>query len=203
MLRVETAIQRVHRGNAVASALKVAFFLAIVGCLLIGPTFPKLLALGAVLFAWIWLSFTSARGSQIVADSPSLIASGQYEEAEQRFAQARELPDNTPITQAYWRQAAALVASHRDEHAEAERLARKALTYTQKTDSPKLQADAYCDLAEVLEVAGGRQEALLMWHEALDRYERKGVIPLARRVRARLAALERMPSSQGLDDAVP
>ena len=88
MLRVETAIQRVHRGNAVASALKVAFFLAIVGCLLIGPTFPKLLALGAVLFAWIWLSFTSARGSQIVADSPSLIASGQYEEAEQRIDQA-------------------------------------------------------------------------------------------------------------------
>jgi hypothetical protein len=77
------------------------------------------------------------------------------------------------------------------------------LTYTQKTDSPKLQADVYCDLAEVLEAAGGRQEALLMWHEALDRYERKGVIPLARRVRARLAALERMPSSQGLDDAVP
>jgi class 3 adenylate cyclase/tetratricopeptide (TPR) repeat protein len=132
-----------------------------------------------------------------------LALAGRYEEAEQRFAQARELPDNTPITQAYWRQAAALVASHRDEHAEAERLARKALTYTQKTDSPKLQADAYCDLAEVREAAGGRQEALLMWHEALDRYERKGVIPLARRVRARLAALERMPSSQGLDDAVP
>ena len=28
------------------------------------------------------------------------------------------------------------------------------------------------------------------WHEAIDRYERKGVIPLARRVRERLAAVQ-------------
>ena len=33
-------------------------------------------------------------------------------------------------------------------------------------------------------------EAAAAWHEALDRYERKGIIPLAQRTRERLAALQ-------------
>ena len=113
---------------------------------------------------------------------------GRYEEADQRATQARESRDDTLVTQALWRQVAALVAAHRGEHTDAERLAREALTHTHKTDSPKLQADAYCDLAEVLEVAGRRVEAVAAWQEALDRYERKQIIPLVRRVRDRLSA---------------
>jgi tetratricopeptide (TPR) repeat protein len=76
------------------------------------------------------------------------------------------------------------------DHTEAERFAREALTYIHKTDSPDMQGDTYCDLAEVLEAAGRRDEAVAAWHEALDLYERKGVVPLARRVRERLAALQ-------------
>jgi hypothetical protein len=37
---------------------------------------------------------------------------------------------------------------------------------------------------------GRREEAVAARQEAPDRYERKGVIPLVRRVRERLAALE-------------
>jgi hypothetical protein len=44
--------------------------------------------------------------------------------------------------------------------------------------------------AEVLEAAGRRDDAIDAWREALDRYERKGIIPLARRVRERLAAAQ-------------
>jgi class 3 adenylate cyclase len=58
------------------------------------------------------------------------------------------------------------------------------------TDSPKLQGDAHCDLAEVLEPAGRREEAVAAWEDALSLYERKGAIPLARRVRERLASLQ-------------
>jgi len=120
-----------------------------------------------------------------------LALAGRYEAAERRAARARELNQRLnrqdPLTQSLWRQAAALVASHRGEHTEAETLAREALTYVLETDCPKYQADAFCDLAEVLEAAGRRDEASAAWHEALDRYERKGVIPLARRVRERLA----------------
>jgi hypothetical protein len=47
-----------------------------------------------------------------------------------------------------------------------------------------------CDLPEGLEAAGRREEATVAWREALDRYERKGVVPLARSVRERLGALQ-------------
>ena len=122
----------------------------------------------------------------------------RYEEAERRAAQARELMQRLnqpePLTQSLWRQATALVASHQAEHTGAERLAREALTYILETDSPKFQADTFCDLAEVLEAAGRHEDAIAAWHEALDRYERKGVIPLARRTRKRIAALQETPS---------
>ena len=64
-----------------------------------------------------------------------------------------------------------------------------ALTHIQKTDSPHYQADAYCDLPEVPDAAGRREDAITAWLEALDRYERKGIIPLARRVGDRLSTL--------------
>ena len=53
-----------------------------------------------------------------------------------------------------------------------------------------LQGDVRCDLGEVLERAGRQQEAVAVLKEALDRYERKGIVPLAARVRQRLAVLE-------------
>jgi tetratricopeptide (TPR) repeat protein len=128
-------------------------------------------------------------GTYLGVQGRELGLAGRYEEAEQCAIQARESRDDAPVTQALWRQVAALVAAHRGEHTDADRLAREALTHTHQTDSPKLQADAYCDLAEVLEVAGRRVEAVAAWQEALDRYERKQIIPLVRGVRDRLSAL--------------
>jgi len=52
------------------------------------------------------------------------------------------------------------------------------------------QGETLSDLAEVLEAAGRGDEAAAALREALDRYERKQVIPLARRARERLAALQ-------------
>src|SRR5512132_2341945 len=112
----------------------------------------------------------------------------------ERVARAREHPDNSPATQALWRQAAALVNASRGEYTDAEALAREALTHVHQTDSPEVQADAYCDLAHVLEAAGRRDEAIAAWHEALERYERKQIIPLARRVRDRLSSLTETPN---------
>jgi hypothetical protein len=51
------------------------------------------------------------------------------------------------------------------------------------------QGEALCDLADVLEAAGRGEEAAGVLAEALDRYERKKNIPMARRVRDRLASL--------------
>jgi hypothetical protein len=51
----------------------------------------------------------------------------------------------------------ALLSSHRGDHAAGERFARAALSYFEGTQSPKFQADAYSDLAEVLEVRAARR----------------------------------------------
>ena len=85
-----------------------------------------------------------------------------------------------------WRQVQALVLAHRGEHAEAERLAREAVAGIEQTDSLTFQGDAWYDLAEVLAAAGRDEEAAAALAEALDRYERKQNIPLARQVRERL-----------------
>jgi tetratricopeptide (TPR) repeat protein len=89
-----------------------------------------------------------------------------------------------------WRQVRALVLASRGELADAEPLAREAVTIAADTDLLQLLGDGYCDLAQVLEAADRREEAIAAWREALDRYERKQIIPLAQRVRERLAQLE-------------
>jgi class 3 adenylate cyclase/tetratricopeptide (TPR) repeat protein len=121
----------------------------------------------------------------------ALCALGRFEEAEPLAIQGRDLgADDDLTTQVLWREVAARVKANRGDHAEAETLAREAIEIAAQTDCPGLQGDVRCDLAEVLEAAGRRDEAVAAWREALDRYERKEMIPLARRVRERLAAIQ-------------
>jgi class 3 adenylate cyclase/tetratricopeptide (TPR) repeat protein len=115
----------------------------------------------------------------------------RYDEADELAAKARDHAHKDDlVTQAFWRQAAAIVQAHRGAHPEAERLAREAVAFARETDSPRVQGDALSDLAEVLAAAGQNAEAASALREALELYERKQVIPLARRARERLAAVE-------------
>jgi hypothetical protein len=120
-----------------------------------------------------------------------LCALGRYDEAELLAQSGRELghPEDS-MTQQTWRQTQALVHSARGQHVAAERLAREAVDFSLRTDSPLRQGEALSDLAEVLEAAGRRDEATATLREALDCYERKPITPLARRTRERLAALQ-------------
>ncbi len=119
---------------------------------------------------------------------------GRYPEAEQFANQARELaPESDAIAQALWRQAAALAHSAGGEHDEAEPLAREAVAFTQKTDAPLFQGDALADLADVLAARDNTAAASAALQDALDCYEKKGIIPLARRTRERLAATQTSP----------
>jgi tetratricopeptide (TPR) repeat protein len=121
----------------------------------------------------------------------ALCSLGRYREAEALAEQGRELgAEEDLITQALWRQTAALVTAHRGNHAEAERLAREAGAILENTDALASQGDAFYDLAEVLAAADRRQEASAALRQALALYERKQIIPLARRTRERLATLE-------------
>ncbi|MGZ4385206.1 MAG: ATP-binding protein, partial [Gaiellaceae bacterium] len=117
----------------------------------------------------------------------SLCALGRYGEAEPLARLGRELGDERDVgTQMEWRQVQALIQAHRGDYAEAEALARQAVAVGEQTDAINDQADALCDLAEVLVAAGKRREADAALVQALDRYERKKNLPMARRVRALL-----------------
>jgi tetratricopeptide (TPR) repeat protein len=116
---------------------------------------------------------------------------GRHDEAELLAQRGRRLGDpQDNMTQTLWRQVQALVHSSRGQHVEAERLAREAVDFSLQGDSPLHQGDAFFHLAEVLEASGRRDEADAALREALDNYERKRNIPLARRTRERLAALQ-------------
>jgi len=136
--------------------------------------------------------------NELSTDAPflgrELCALGRYDEAEPLAQLGRELGDPRDLaTQMIWRETQALVHSHRGEHAEAEALAREAVALGEQTDDS--QADAHCDLAEVLHAAGRRGEARQAFEQALERCERKRNLALAAQVRARLAALQKEPAS--------
>jgi len=120
----------------------------------------------------------------------SLCALGRYDEAEPLAQLGRELGDEKDVsTQMLWRQVQALVHAHRGEHAQAERLAREAVAISEPTDMLNDQADALCDLSEVLHAAGRVEEAATTLTQALERYERKKNLAMAAQVRDRLAEL--------------
>jgi tetratricopeptide (TPR) repeat protein len=116
---------------------------------------------------------------------------GRYEEAEEMARRGHAVADQHDITaQAFWRQVQARVAGNRRQHAEAHRLAREAVEMLEQTDGLQAQGDALCDLAEVLDAAGRHDEAAASVRQALERYDRKRLIPLAARLRDQLAALQ-------------
>jgi hypothetical protein len=64
---------------------------------------------------------------------------------------------------------------------------REGLELAAQTDDLNDHAKALADLAEVLELAGRREEAAAALGQALELYERKGNLVMAERTRARLA----------------
>ena len=114
---------------------------------------------------------------------------GRFDEAQALAQRGREYAGEDD-SYSPWRQVQALVLAQRGEHVEAERLAREAVARNEQTDSLTSQGDAWHDVAEVLAAAGRNDDAAAALVEALDRYERKQNIPLARQVRERLREVQ-------------
>jgi len=132
-----------------------------------------------------WLSTGACRYAQ------ALYELGRLEEAEEWARKGSDMGDRDDMaTQIMAGQVRAKVLARRGQRIEAERLAREAMAWSDGTNSPVGQGDVRSDLAEVLELEGRREEATAALHEALERYERKGALVPAGRVRERLAALE-------------
>lgn len=89
LLRADATINRVRRDITLSVLLKVVLTCAALACLVGGGNENvRILALMGIGSLWFWLSLNSARSSRTAAESPSLIAAGQFEEAERNIEQA-------------------------------------------------------------------------------------------------------------------
>jgi len=120
----------------------------------------------------------------------SLHSLGRAEEAEQAARVAEGLSGRDDlVSQALWRQVRAKLLAHAGRHAEAERLARQAVSLVEQTDMLDSHAHGLADLAEVLALAGRVDDAEQELEQALTLFERKGNAVLAAKVRADLTTL--------------
>lgn len=94
MISAESAISIFRRDLTVGAVLRGAFFVGVSACLLLNvlplphkPVDGTLLLVGMG-FIWLVLSYRSVRGQRLAAESPSLIAAGQFEDAEAQIEQA-------------------------------------------------------------------------------------------------------------------
>ena len=125
----------------------------------------------------------------------SLYTLDRLEDADAWARRAAELgASDDAFTQALCLQVRAKVLARRGEHAKAQRLAHEAVAISEETDFLNGQGDAYADLAEVLLLAGKADEATAPFEQALERYDRKGNLVMAGRMRDRLSALREKAS---------
>jgi hypothetical protein len=87
-MQVQAAINRTRRDLALGSIVKVALVVGAASVLLVESQPVRVAMLVIIAGAWVGLSVASARGSQIAASSPLLIATGQFEQAEVNIDQA-------------------------------------------------------------------------------------------------------------------
>ena len=88
MLRADATITRIRRDIVLSVLLKTVLAAAAVACLFMaGTENTRLLGLLAVAAVWFWLGMNSAKSSRSAAESPMLIATGHFEEAERNIEQ--------------------------------------------------------------------------------------------------------------------
>ena len=90
MTPTELAIARLRRDLTLTSLVKILLFAAALFSFFIETIFGQhviapSLALSAIAIVWILLSYRSMKGTRLAALSPTLIAAGQFEQAEQHI----------------------------------------------------------------------------------------------------------------------
>jgi tetratricopeptide (TPR) repeat protein len=97
----------------------------------------------------------------------------RLDEAEHWAGRSAGLGSNDDVaTQTLWRQAQAKVHARRGELAEAEQLAREAVSVFEGSDDAVFQLDAWLTLGEILSLDRTTDDAQGTFEEALNRYER-------------------------------
>ena len=121
----------------------------------------------------------------------ALLLQGRYEEADRFVTFSEETAAADDLTSQFlWRQFRARLLAQQGAFEEAIALARAAVELTDQTEETESQGNARLDFAHVLAKAGRTDEAAAAYRQALERYDRKGILVLVEDVTARLAALE-------------
>jgi DNA-binding SARP family transcriptional activator/Flp pilus assembly protein TadD len=117
----------------------------------------------------------------------ALAAQGRHDEAEHFIGVSREAGGGEDVSaQVVWQGVLAEILAGRGRLAEAERLARAAVSLAERTDLLNDHGDALLELARVLATAGRATEARTALRQALHLYERKGNLLAAARAQRRL-----------------
>ncbi|HEX6673669.1 MAG TPA: AAA family ATPase [Actinomycetes bacterium] len=115
----------------------------------------------------------------------ALIVQGKDEEAEQLTRICEEIAATSQLdSQIRWRALRAIILARRENLPEAEELAREAVAWADGCEQPDTQAEALADLAEVLGLAGKRNEAVEVLDRAIALYERKGNVVAAAKLKS-------------------
>ena len=105
----------------------------------------------------------------------ALLAQGRHEEAGQwAELSAEQAHEDDMHSQSMWRAVHASVSSARGESADAERYAREALAFAERTDDTNTIADAHVVLGGVLALRRDTEDARAELSRAVELYERKG-----------------------------
>ncbi|HET9507900.1 MAG TPA: hypothetical protein VFO81_08140, partial [Gaiellaceae bacterium] len=120
----------------------------------------------------------------------AVYAQGRYGEADALVTEAAHAARANDVhTQIVWRSTRAKILARRGDLESAERLAREAVAFAAGGDFLHSHAEALMDLAEVLELAGDRDEAAEAVRAAASLWERKGNLLGGQQARTRLDSL--------------
>ncbi len=120
----------------------------------------------------------------------ALCEQGRFDEAEEIARRSEALTaEGDFASEAWWRQAQALVLSSRGDHDGAIAMADAAIAFVQPTDYVGMIGDAHEVRGVVLAAAGRHDDAQASFEEAIASLERKGIVPAIARLHRRIAAL--------------
>jgi tetratricopeptide (TPR) repeat protein len=119
----------------------------------------------------------------------ALYAQGRYDEAD-RFARVSEDASSGRAQKAYWGPVRAKLLGRRGDAKAAERLARESVAIWAERDDLLWHGYALMDLAEVLRLAGRDKDAVPVVEDAVELFERKGILPAAGAARSLGTELE-------------
>jgi tetratricopeptide (TPR) repeat protein len=119
----------------------------------------------------------------------ALYAQQRYDEAE-RYVRVSENASPGPAQKAYWGPLRAKLLARRADPAGAEALAGESVAIWAERDNLLWHGYALLDLAEVLRLTGRAEEAVSVVKQAVELFERKGIVPAVEAAQSLLAELE-------------